>query len=156
MSENAISFFVPGIPKPGGSKTGFPLKNSKRIVITEACKDSANWRSTVALYAHQNYSGPPLKGPLNLEIIFYMPRPKYHFGTGRNADRLKPFAPSYHEVNPDATKLMRSTEDALKGILWDDDSQVAIQLAKKPYSLQPGAKITVKPIIEKENRLGHE
>lgn len=156
MIDKPISFFVPGIPKPGGSKDGFYNKELGRVLITEACKGSANWRSTVALYARQNYSGPPLKGPLKLEIMFYMPRPKHHFGTGRNADKLKPSAPSYHDVMPDATKLMRSTEDALKGILWDDDSQVALQTTGKPYSLRPGAKITVKPISESEADVGLE
>lgn len=147
-SDKPISFFVPGIPKPGGSKTGFYIKKIKRVVITEACKTSMNWRSAVALFAHENYSGAPLKGPLKLEVIFYMPRPKYHFGTGRNAGNLKPSAPSHHSISPDATKLMRSTEDALKGILWDDDSQVAEQYAKKPYSCRPGAQITVQTITE--------
>lgn len=143
QTDNPISFFVPGIPKPGGSKDGFYNPKLRRVIITEACKTSENWKSVVALFARKNYSGLPLKGPLKLEVIFYMPRPKYHYGTGRNARKLKLTAPSFHSVKPDATKLMRSTEDALKGIVWDDDSQVAIQYAMKPYSAKPGALITV-------------
>ena len=60
-----------------------------------------------------------------------MPRPKSHF---RANGLLKPTAPLYHTSKPDLTKLMRSTEDALTGICWTDDSSIARQSPLKLYS----------------------
>jgi len=140
--NNIISFFVPGIPRPGGSKTAFRNKYTGRIQVVDASKNQ-DWKSIVAYSARQAYSGEPLLGPVRLKIIFQMPRPKSHYGTGCNNGRLKTSAPYYHTVAPDATKLLRSTEDALKAILWKDDSQVAIQEVEKVYGAIPGAKIEV-------------
>ena len=38
---------------------------------------------------------------------FRFVRPKSHYGTGRNAKKLKPSAPPHHTQKPDATKLLR-------------------------------------------------
>jgi Holliday junction resolvase RusA-like endonuclease len=46
---------------------------------------------------------------------------------------LKASAPANHTIKPDVTKLVRSLEDSLKGIVWLDDSQVVKQSASKRY-----------------------
>jgi len=76
-----------------------------------------------------------------------MPRPKYHFGTGRNAGKLKDNAVYWCETTPDALKLTRSTEDALTGIAWKDDKQVVDLHVKKIYGERPGAIIRIIPLI---------
>jgi Holliday junction resolvase RusA-like endonuclease len=84
-----------------------------------------------------------LEGPLRVRFDFVFPRPKGHFGSGKNATVLKRNAPQYPVVKPDATKVIRSTEDALKGILWRDDSQIVTQAATKRYGTQAGCLIRV-------------
>lgn len=86
-----------------------------------------------------------LEGPLRVRFDFVFPRPAGHFGTGKNASVLKPSAPPYPAQRPDTTKLVRSAEDALKGILWRDDSQIVSQFATKRYGPQAGMAITVAP-----------
>ena len=137
-----ITFFVPGDPKPGGSKRAFINPKTGKPIITDACKGSKPWRADVKHFAYQAYSGELLKGPLILTIVFYRIRPKFHFGTGRNAGILKASAPKYPEVQPDATKLVRSTEDALTKVLWHNDNQIVEQHAYKEYG-KPGAQISV-------------
>lgn len=138
-----ISFDVPGTPRPGGSKVaGFNRKTGKSFV-RETGKHTADWRSAVAYVATLTYKGEPLTGPVELRVTFRMPRPAHHFGKGKNEGVLKGTAPTWHTSAPDATKLMRSTEDALKGITWRDDSQVVVQSATKIYSARPGALIEV-------------
>ncbi len=56
---------------------------------------------------------PLLEGPIAFEAWFYLPRPQ------SAAKRI--FAPA---KKPDASKLLRSVEDALTGIIWHDDAQV--------------------------------
>lgn len=135
-----IDFFVPGIPAPGGSKRH--VGNGR---IVEACKRTAGWRSVVAGIAMQAYTGKPLDGMLVLQIEFSMPRPRGHY---RKNGNLKETAPSRPITRPDLTKLVRSTEDALKGILWHDDSQIVTQCVTKLYAERPGARVFVSRMAE--------
>ena len=147
-----IRFFVPGIPRPGGSKTAFRTKRGK-VVVTDASKYTKNWQSVVALTAHEAMIGRHIYNePLSLRIIFYMPRSKSHYGSGSNAEKLRPAAPKYHTIAPDITKLIRSTEDAMTRIVWVDDSQITKQVAEKVYSETPGAWIDVESMPEYEQR----
>ena len=43
-------------------------------------------------------------------------------------------APAWPTVKPDATKLWRSTEDGLTGVLWRDDARIVCQLVRKVYA----------------------
>ena len=138
-----IEFFVPGIPKPAGSKRAFLNKKTGKIIVTEDCETSGDWRGDCKNFARKAYHENPIDGPVSLSVIFYMPRPKGHFGTGKKAGILKPNAPRWHTVKPDRTKLTRGLEDALTGIIWRDDSQVVCGEVVKIYGDLPGANITV-------------
>src|SRR5690349_1674921 len=119
---DAISFFVPGHAAPGGSKKAFRSHNTGRIVVLDDAKGNKGWRSVVALFGSKEMAGkPPLEGPLFVSFTFFQTRPKGHYRTGKNADRLKDSAPAFPTSRPDTTKLIRSSEDALKGITWLDD-----------------------------------
>ncbi len=136
-----VSFFVPGKPQPGGSKKAFVING--RAILTEANKNSKPWRVSVG-FAAAEVIKTPFEGPLEVRFDFYMPRPQGHFGTGKKAGVLKDSAPTYHISKPDTTKLIRSTEDALKGIAWHDDSQIAVQHGTKLYANSAvGARITI-------------
>ena len=145
-----VSFFAPGKPQPGGSKKGFVNPRNGRVVIVEDAKRNKDWRAVVALAAQEAMGGhEPLTGPLALAITFYIPRPKGHYGSGKNAGRLKANAPRYSTSKPDSTKLLRSTEDAMSGIVWRDDAQVVIQTVSRLYADgQPGALIVVTGVEE--------
>ncbi len=90
--------------------------------------------SKVAAAARAYYKYEPLDAAVHLELQFRMPRPKSHYRTGRNAHLLKSSAPLHHAVKPDLTKLVRSTEDALTGIIWRDDAQVISGSYSKTYA----------------------
>ena len=115
-----IQFEVRGyIPSPQGSK-----KHVGNGVMVESCKTVKLWRAAVAdaaVFARiQKIAGPVIA---HMEFVF--PRPASHFGTGRNASKLKPSSPKRgHSVKPDLSKLVRSTEDALSGIAYDDDARI--------------------------------
>ncbi len=135
----SISFFVPGIPKPAGSKRAFVIKG--RAIITEANPKAKDWKADVR--AACTYEGAPLNVPLSMYLTFTMPRPKSHYGSGRNAEVLKPSAPVHPTSKPDCTKLTRGTEDALTSIIWKDDSQIVIQRIVKRYGDTPGCLVEI-------------
>lgn len=142
-TQRTLDFWVPGIPAPGGSKRGFPhAKTGKVVMVDMGGERTKNWRESVKVAAMQ--SGQYLEGPLALRVVFNMPRPKCHYRTGRYAGELKPNAPTHHTKSPDATKLLRSTEDALTGVVWGDDAQIVEQEVSKQWATgQPGARITI-------------
>ena len=164
-----LTIHVVGLPAPQGSKRAFVVKG--RAVMTESSSKVKPWRQDVTAAVHalldQDYihlAGPsggtirskdlqlPLAGPLELAITFYMPRPGYHFRTGRHAGELKPNAPTYVDKIPDLSKLVRSTEDALtQSGIWRDDAQVARLVVEKRYAdAATGARISITPLITAE------
>jgi Holliday junction resolvase RusA-like endonuclease len=142
-----IMFFVRDTPRPGGSKRAFHSKGKTWIV--DANKNTKTWRESVRQAALKAYKGKPLKEALEVTHEFFFRRPSSHYGTGKNQNQLKLSAPKYHTKKPDLTKLIRSTEDALTGIIWVDDSQVISRTDLKRYcNLEnEGASITIR-IIE--------
>ena len=142
----SIEFRVYDIPRPGGSKKAFIVNG--RACVTEAGRHTKAWRQAVKVAAMTKYEGPLLDGPLALRVTFFMRRPKSHYRTGKHAGELKPNAPKWHAKQPDTTKLLRSTEDALTGVIWRDDSQVVFQTAGKKYGEKPGALITVEQMSD--------
>ena len=126
---SGIEFSVHGMPVAQGSK-----KVIKGHLIEMADARLRTWRQDVASVAademKQNSLGP-FAGPVAVRLAFSLPRPRNHFGTGRNAEILKGSAPSYPAVHPDLDKLARSVLDALTGYCFYDDKQVvALDLAK--------------------------
>jgi Holliday junction resolvase RusA-like endonuclease len=101
--------------------------------------------ATVAGVVRSQYDGEPLTGPLRVRFNFQLLRPKGHYKTGKNAGNVKDsFINAMPTVKPDLTKLIRSTEDALSGILFRDDCQIVETLAKKDYvTRDPGVEIEV-------------
>lgn len=140
-----IKFFVAGKPQPRGSKRAFPFKrkNGKLgVSVSDDNPNSRDWMASVSLAAADSFQGTlPIVGPVGLRLTFIMPRPKGHFGTGRNAGVLKPTAPTYHTSKPDRGKLQRAVEDALTSIAYIDDSQVCCGPIEKVYGDRPGVEI---------------
>jgi len=142
---NSVKFFVPGIPATGGSKRAFVNHKNGKMVVMDDCKRNKDWRAVVALAGKQAMEGNlPLTGALAVFMTFTLPRPKSHFGTGRNAHTLKPaFLGLGHTSKPDVLKLARAAEDALTGICWFDDSQTAYLCLSKIYGDTPGVFIEI-------------
>lgn len=162
-----MEFFAPGVPAPGGSKSFIPIWNRATgqliiqmrngrpwpaIRVVDSADVGSNrvtkWKNVVRMYAGEFMCGArPYQCPVRVEFVFFMPRPKFHFGSGKNAHLIKESAPQYHTVKPDALKLARSTEDALTGIVFDDDAaNVSIQSEKRwcNYGEQSGVLIRIK------------
>ena len=91
------------------------------------------WRETVAWHARAAYQGEVLDGTLVASFEFVIPRPKAHYGTGRNERILKPSAPAAPGKRPDCLKLARAIEDALAKVVYADDSLIVSEFISKRY-----------------------
>jgi Holliday junction resolvase RusA-like endonuclease len=139
-----VSFWVPGIPAPGGSKRAIPYRGrdgKTHVAVKDMGVRNKDWRATVAQVAESHYQGEPFRGPLAVTFEFVAVRPKGHYT--KSGRRLRTSAPMYPTVRPDALKLARSTEDALTGILWADDSQTVQLTTRKVYGPQAGCRVEV-------------
>lgn len=135
---STLSIDVVGTPAPQGSKRGFYNKNLNRVQMVESSKKVAPWRQDVVAAAlntaaETGWEAPT--GPVSITIHFRLPRPRYHYGSGKNANTLRGNAPAYVDKKPDLDKLVRSTLDALtsSGVIRDD-AQVAILALVKKYA----------------------
>ena len=152
-----------GRAAPAGSKdVGVIYRsgpNGTKIPITEEAgkvrtfvRDSSgepgkHWRSAVAEAGQKAMAGrPPFDGPLYVELTLIRLHGPGHFGQGRNVGRLLPSAPAFPAVKPDVLKLTRSTEDALTGVVWRDDSRNCALHIEKVFAEEgepPGAHVRV-------------
>lgn len=81
--------------------------------------------------AVNQYARPPMIGPLSVSLIFYRPVQKSISQSERErrlTNRSKPV------VKPDTDNYIKSTLDALNGVLWHDDAQIVKLTAEKRYA----------------------
>jgi len=136
-----FEFYVYGKAATAGSKKAFYNKKTQRAMLAPANANQKPWMDSVRAAFLDKYEGTPkMQGPVLLMLTFYFFRPGNHYGTGRNASRLKPWATkmSYKATRPDLTKLLRAVEDALTGFAWQDDAQVVQQKVEKRYCSEHG------------------
>lgn len=136
----SIHIFVPGKPEPAGSKRAFIPNGWTRPVITDANRNAAAWKHTIAIAAVEAMKGrAPLDGPVSLSLYFNLERPASHMGSGKHSERVKASSPEHHTSKPDALKLARAVEDALTGIVYIDDAQIVSEQMSKSYCVGRGS-----------------
>ena len=140
-----ISFTVMGRPQQRGSKNPRNIwnkagdlvmrtdkdgdlilgKNNRPIPVIVVPDDNPNstaWMKQVAAAARDAMKGRAIIDyAVTLSVACYFARPKAHFGTGRNAGKVKDSASKIHAHSPDASKLLRPIEDALTKVVYVDD-----------------------------------
>ena len=134
-----IKFTVFCRPQPQGSIRAFTPKGWNRPVLTSDNKDLKSYRqqvSIVALAAMRDLGMEPIpaKQAVSLTAKFYFQRPK---------SKKKDAAMT---VRPDLDKIVRSTFDALTGIVFGDDSQVTELTATKIYGVPERVEIEASTI----------
>jgi len=120
-----ISFTAYGVPAPQGSTRAYTPRGWKHPVITADSKRTKPWRQAVIDASRDEMAGrAPLEGPVELRVMFYLPRPKSAPKRITEPAKL-----------PDLDKLVRALGDALTSAgAWRDDAQVISTLARKAFA----------------------
>lgn len=137
-----IAFQVTGTPKPQPRPKAY--RRGKRAGVYDP--GTANeWKWKVGIEAEKHAPPEPLEGPLDVVLEFRMPRPKSHYGTGRNAGTLKASAPArWHVGRLDLDNLAKAVLDALtEAGMWRDDGQIVLLSLLKEYDSVPGVFVSV-------------
>jgi Holliday junction resolvase RusA-like endonuclease len=132
-----IAVRVFGIPVPQAragrrvrtTATGVPFVQS---FDRPECQD---WKRTVQAQVLPVKPDVPLEGPLCLRLRFWLPRPA-----------SLPKRVQFPVKKPDAKNLLWGVEDALRGILYRDDSAIVDLDVSKRYGPSPGVEITVEAV----------
>lgn len=128
-----LHLVIPGDPATQGNPQHFANGGMKYPAST------IRHRAYVASSLATAWAGqPPIRESVILLADFHIARPAYHFGTGKNSDRLRPSAPIYHEQLGDTDKYLRLICDALtESAVWADD-KLAGRITGEKYWTQPG------------------
>ncbi|HBV47761.1 RusA family crossover junction endodeoxyribonuclease [Ligilactobacillus murinus] len=100
----------------------------------------SKYKKQLAQLARSQYKDEPLDGSLEVEISFYRPVQKSLSKIERSRRLSGEHRPT---VKPDLDNYIKSTLDALNGILWTDDARIVDLHAHKYYSDDPHIEITV-------------
>lgn len=122
-----IELVVYGIPGPQGSKAFKGMTKSGHARLVESSKKVKPWREAVkwAAIELRNTSGwQSVTGPVVTDMIFTLPKPK-------SAPKMRK---TYPDRQPDLSKLVRATEDALTEIgAYEDDARIVGTYSAKRY-----------------------
>jgi len=118
----SIEVFVPGIPRPQGSKRH--VGNGRML---ESSRHLAPWRQTITATLRANVRSVtpifPAGIPVDVGLVFTVPAPK-----------SLPSWPVWPAKRPDLDKLIRAVCDGISDAgVWHDDSQAVHISAAKTY-----------------------
>lgn len=150
-----VTFTVPGEPVTQGNVKAYKPDGAKFARITYKNASAVERYRTDCRAAAAAASVPFLElGAIECRVTFLLSRPGGHYGTGRNAGKLKASAPTWHTgQRPDWDKLGRAISDALTGVAWKDDGQLAHVTVVKRYvdeGERPRVVVTYRPLADEE------
>lgn len=135
-----VAFFAEGIPAPQGSKSLVRTPHGRTLMI-EASRRVKPWRDIVA--ASARLADVPIHdGDVALHIVCRWERPQRHYAANGQVRASSPPRPGY----ADCDKLARAVCDALAGIAYKNDRQVASLSVERVWARPgdpPGAHVEV-------------
>lgn len=107
---------------------------------------SSDYKDYVRLVAGEKAPDALLEGPVGMVLHVYRSIPK-------SFSKKKTVAAEAGEIRPtskpDADNYLKGVKDALKGVIWRDDSQVVEVLVTKRYSVRPRIEVKIKDLSQK-------
>jgi Holliday junction resolvase RusA-like endonuclease len=136
-----ISFTIPGTPVPQGrprvTSTGHAYYDKRTQDYRELVKQCA--------IASQN-GAEPLTGPLAMFVDCVMPIPE----SWPKHRKCAAMHGMWHINRPDSSNLIKAIEDSCNGILYEDDSQIAVLIGTKSYG-EPETKVSIYQLNDQNN-----
>ena len=122
------TFMVWGDPASQGSKRLVRTRLGRTIMLENSTKVKP-WRAAVAAAAKEARC-PVYEGDVLVRIVVMFVRPASHYGKAGNVKRSAPDRPGYIDVD----KAARAVLDALAGIAYHNDRQVAMLTVQQLWS----------------------
>ena len=142
---DVIHFRVPAIPIAQPRHRIAVVNGKGRAFGAKKSHPIHEFKATARMAFSELYDGPPLEGPISLVCVFVMPR------VSAQIWKTKPMPRLLHAKKPDADNLLKGVKDALTGLAWVDDSQVAEVLVRKVIAAgdeQPHVTVQIRKMDE--------
>lgn len=137
-----INFTVPGDPVAKGRARATMIQGRARLYTPDK---TASYEGKAAYLAKMAMAGmPPLMGPVALSIraVFAIPASWTKKRLAAHAEN-----PEWVVKKPDADNIVKIISDAMNGVCWVDDSQVAVlREVVKVYGEVPGVEVKVESL----------
>lgn len=102
---------------------------------------TATFKRKLHKLAKESYHDKPLDGELEVTVIFGRAMQK---SISKKERKLRLLGRHRPIVKPDLDNYIKSTLDALTGVLWKDDNAIVKLVAEKRYMEQPRIEIEVR------------
>lgn len=136
-----IRFTVPGTPQ-GKGRARFSTRGGFARAFTP--EKTVAYEGLIALAAQQAMAGADLiAGPVYLTVTAFFPIPA-SWSQKRRAETNARL--TWHTSKPDADNIAKAAGDALNGVVFKDDSQVAFAKVMKHYAETPRLEIVVEAL----------
>ena len=137
-----IKFTVYGEPVAQGRPRATTINGHVRMYDPKKSRDYKNY---IRLAASEHKPEKILEGPLSMKVTIYRPSLK-SFSKKKallaESGQIRPI------TKPDVDNYIKGIKDALKSVIWKDDSQVVELHASKYYSQNPRIEIEIKELLE--------
>jgi Holliday junction resolvase RusA-like endonuclease len=127
---------IPGNPIPKHR-----VRSATRHGKVFTYSDQAAQTNDVKWQIKAQYKGKPLTGAVGVTAIYYMPIPK-----SWSKKKKREHIGKWHIAKPDKDNLEKFIKDCGNGILWNDDSQCALDFSVKVYDDNPRLELYIKQI----------
>jgi Holliday junction resolvase RusA-like endonuclease len=142
-----IQFTVYGEPVAQGRPRATNINGHIRMYDP---KKSSDFKNYVRLVAADHRPDKPLEGPILVAVKVYKKIPKSFSKKKKAAAEAGQLRPT---SKPDVDNYAKSIKDALKNVIWKDDSQVVDLHISKWYSETPRVEITIVPLDAQQQAL---
>ncbi|BBU40714.1 hypothetical protein APP_30060 [Aeribacillus pallidus] len=142
-----IQFTVYGEPVAQGRPRAANINGHIRMYDP---KKSSDFKNYVRLVASEHRPDKLLEGPISLTVKVYKKSLKSFSKkkiAAAESGQLRPTS------KPDVDNYVKGVKDALKNVIWKDDSQVVDLHISKWYSETPRVEITIVPLDEQQQTL---
>jgi len=119
---SVIEFIVPAVPIALPRKRSRAFRDRSGSLQTQTYTPTADksnaLKALIAFSLSQAYQGPPLTGPIGLDVDFVFERPQ------SKVWKTKAMPRDWKSTSPDLSNLVKLVEDALNKIAFVDDAQI--------------------------------
>lgn len=128
---------VYGLPvaQPRARARAFQIGGHTRVSMYDP-PQAKDWKRTVLMQVLPHKPTAPIEGALAMTLVFFLPRPQ-----------SLPKRQLFHVKKPDCDNLAKGIKDALRGVVYRDDSQIVRLAVAKEYSQVPGVSIRVERVV---------
>lgn len=134
-----IQFTIYGEPIAQGRPRASTINGNVKMYDPEKSRD---YKDYVRLAAREFSPASLLESALGIQVIVYRSMPKKYSNSKVKSQQAEDglILPT---TKPDADNYLKGIKDALKSVIWKDDSQIVDAMVRKRYSLKPRIEVSI-------------